>query len=139
MRSPSCQRHWPESSTAYSPTHFMSASFRVAVSVANDEAVSAGAGGGCLILFKEGDCELRQADSGGDGAGRYGGREFAGDEGLLRTGRDRGGDVIAAVEGEVGAGLALVVSGIDVHDKSRLLGAVHEDGHFGDVADADDI
>src|SRR5690242_2148389 len=82
-------------------------------SVAHDDAVSAGAGGGDVIFLKERNGELGQTHWRAKSAAGYGGSKFAGQECLLRAGRHVGGDDITVIENEIRAGLALVVGRVN--------------------------
>src|ERR1700756_4501942 len=143
MRRPSRQTHWPESSMMYSPVHCIVSSValcrcapnrlsnRKPRLIADDDAVGACASGSDIVLFKEGNSELRKTHRCLKRAAGYGRREFTGDEGLLRSGLHRGGDHITVIESESGAGLRLVVGGIDIHHEIKVLAARGEDGHLG--------
>src|SRR5215475_6571341 len=106
--------------------------------IADDHAVSASAGGGNVILLKERDGQLRQAHWDLKGSAGDIGCKFTGDERLLCAGSHAGRNDVTVIESEIGAGLALVISRIDVHDQINVLGAGNEDSHLGGIAKTND-
>src|SRR5579864_9156868 len=106
--------------------------------VADDHAVSARAGDGRVILFKERNRELRQTHRNlqrptGDVGGK-----FTGDECLLCAGSHAGRDNITVIESEIRVGLTLIIRGIDVRDQIYVLGAGNKDRHLSCIANAND-
>src|SRR5882724_12786720 len=82
----------------FAPNCFLQQAIEKSIeSVADDYAIGAGTGGGDVILFKEGDSQLRQADGRAERSTGDGGSKFAGQECLLRSGGHVGGDDVTVI------------------------------------------